>query len=143
VDDSNASAIVKGAALKGLRDGASAAAAEAGAGLIASVWAALSLGNLAGGGRATRARPHPERRGVSLPSVEPDMTRPGIILPPIVRRVIIWLDRDNKDPASAAVLADRARRRYELEEREVEFRRLPPGEDFNSWLTKPFVEPGR
>jgi DNA primase len=129
-------AIIKGLALKGLRADASADAARAGAGLIASVWAALSLGNLAGGGLASGTRPHPERRGLMLPSTEPDMTKPGIILPPIVKRVIIWLDEDNKDPASAAALADRARRRYEREGREVEYRRPEGREDFNSWLMK-------
>jgi DNA primase len=127
-------AILKGLTLEASHDRATGEAAQTGGVLTASVWAALSLGNLSGGGLAIGAKPHPERRGRLLPSVEPDMTKPGIVLPPIVTRVVIWLDEDNKDPASAAALADRARRRFEREEREVEFRRPPAGMDFNAWL---------
>lgn len=96
-------------------------------------WAALSLNNIAGGGLGEGA-PHPSRFGVRLPSVRPDPARPGVVLPPCVRELLIFEDGDNKDPASADALYQRATRRYAG--RNIRVRRVKPpaGMDFNDVL---------
>jgi DNA primase len=98
-----------------------------------AVWAALSLGNIAGG-QVGQGAPHPLQSGRRLPSEHPDPKRPGIILPPDVRRVILLADNDNKDQLVAEALLTRATNRFLSEGRSVRIARPPEGMDFNDWL---------
>ncbi len=104
-------------------------------------WAALSLDNIAGwwvgdGG------PHPTRRNprtgapLLLPSPEPDMARPGVILPGIVRVVTILEDNDNADPVAAGLRYDCAALRFHRLGLEVRRVRPPAGMDFNDMLLR-------
>lgn len=100
-------------------------------------WAHLSLGNLCGGGVEPRhARYHATRldqRGkrVRLPSHVPDMARPGIVLPPEVRSVVLFTDGDNKDPETAAMLVARGVARFRLLGLAVRVVPAPAGKDWN------------
>lgn len=76
------------------------------------VWAAGSLGNVAGGGdQDAPRRRHPARPDKWLPSPIPDMDRPGLILPPGVEELLILADADGDRPTCEA-LVERAARRY-------------------------------
>ena len=114
-------------------------AAEHGAALIegepAAFWAALSLGNLAGGGIG-EGGPHPTRTGKRLPSLRPDPDRPGLILPDAVRRVILLADADAGDFETAEVLLQRGARRYAGAGLNVSIARPPTGFDFNDLLRR-------
>ncbi len=100
-----------------------------------AVWAALSLGNIAGEG-VGRGPPHPERPGMRLPSVNPDPDKPGIMIPECVRHVLLLADNDNKDPESAQRILARAANRWRAEGREVSIATPPRGMDFNDfWLS--------
>lgn len=99
-------------------------------------WAHLSLGNLCGAGVELR---HPRRhstrrdqrgRPVWLPSHIPDMARPGLVLPPTVRSIVLFTDGDNKDPETAAMLVTRAVARFRLLGLEV---RVVPASDGKDW----------
>lgn len=101
-------------------------------------WATISLGNLAGGGRGMGAfRRELDRKGERLPPLEPDMDKPGIILPAAVRRVVIFADADNKDPLPAEILLQRGAMRLEREGRSVEIVRPPVGMDWNDVVKAP------
>ncbi len=100
-------------------------------------WAAVSLGNLAGPGVSSKYPVlHPTRTGVYLPSVEPDLSRPGIVLPPVVRAVELYVDADNRDPITAERLVRRAARRLEFLGVAVRIVRPPDGFDFNDVLVR-------
>lgn len=99
----------------------------------AAFWAGLSLGNLAGSGIG-EGTPHPSRPGKRLPSVVPDLDRPGLVLPEMVRRVILLADADAGDPDTAEVLLQRAARRYAGAGLAVSIARPPTGCDFNDVL---------
>lgn len=76
------------------------------------VWAAGSLGNIAGGGDMDAVRKaHPTRAGMWLPTVWPDMARPGLILPDGVEELVLLADADGDRPTCEA-LVERAARRY-------------------------------
>lgn len=116
---------------------AAQAAADAERPLDVAFWASLSLGNLAGpgdprdrgalrpdGARDQRGRP---RR---LPSRRPDPDRPGLWLPPCVDELTIAEDADNRDPAAAGALYDRAEARARAAGLRVRRARPPAGLDF-------------
>lgn len=96
-------------------------------------WAALSLGNMAGGWRG-QGRRHPDKPGVFLPSADPDPTRPGLALPTDIREVVLCADGDNKDPHTSEALLRLAARRLVVEGRAVRIARPAAGKDFNDML---------
>lgn len=97
-------------------------------------WSALDLGNLVGAGvREEHPRPHPERKGVWLPAVEPDMDRPGIVLPPVVREVILLGEASNGDRHAYGRQFERGCRRYARLGLTVRYG-VPPVDDLNGWL---------
>lgn len=101
------------------------------------VWAALSLGNIAGAGDEEfigEDHPKPRRPGHKLPTVAPDMEHPGIGLPAIAKSVTICQDADNKDPPAAEALILRAAYRFERQSRTVKIASPPAGMDFNDLL---------
>ena len=98
-----------------------------------AVWAALSLGNMAGSGQG-EGRPHPRLPDKKLQSPIPDMQRPGIVLPDDVRSVILLADSDNGDPENAEALIERAGRRFAAQGRTVRIARAPAEMDFNDLL---------
>src|SRR3546814_9095303 len=55
------------------------------------IWAAGSLGNLAGAGRGP-GKPHPEKPGKRIPSPVPDMKRRAIVLPRDIREALLIRD---------------------------------------------------
>lgn len=96
-----------------------------------AVAAAVSLGNLAGG--ATGSLPHPTIRRRTIPNGEPDMERPGAILPDEVEEVIILGDGDSDRPTTLAYLLV-AGRRWKAEGRKVFYAMAPDGADWNDEL---------
>ncbi len=93
------------------------------------VWAAGSLGNLAGAGIG-RGKPHPTRDKLWIPSEVPDMGRPGLRLPPEIKELVILADADG-DPWVSPALIERAVRRFQSEGRKVRVAWPRPGADFN------------
>lgn len=94
-------------------------------------WVAGSLGNIAGGGLADGARrPHPAKPDTLLPTEEPDHERPGILLPPQVRELIILADADGDRPTQSALI-ERAVRRYQRLRLRVRVAWPAAGGDFN------------
>lgn len=96
------------------------------------VWVAGSKGNVVGGG--DRSRPgaeNPSRPGQRLPSEWPDMDRPGVVLPPLVREVILLADNDAKDAAAYLCEVRRAYRRWVAEGRTARVAWPDAGMDFN------------
>jgi hypothetical protein len=78
-----------------------------------AIWAALSLGNIAGGGEGYGAQhPKPPRGGSLLPSTLPDMARPGVWLPRCVKTVTLLADSDNRDQFAAEALLQRGAARF-------------------------------
>lgn len=110
-----------------------------------SVWAALSLGNIAGSGVGKGVRRQPDdpryrddrERIARLPSETPDPTRPGLILPAEVRDIVICADGDGKDPPAGRAQIARAAARWRGEGRRVRVAWPPAGCDFNDLLTGP------
>jgi DNA primase len=110
-----------------------------------AVWAALSLGNLAGGGAGEGRRRAPDdpktlaaykakQAWPRLPSEIPDMDRPGFVPPEGTRELILLADADNKDPPAAEALLRRAANRYAAMGLTVSIARPAEGHDFNSML---------
>ncbi len=100
------------------------------------VWAAGSLGNIAGAGLPVaddQKRPHPTKPGRFLESEEPDEARPGMRPPAGVRRVLILADADG-DSAVGATLIERAVRRFKAWGLEAVPVFPPAGRDFNDLL---------
>lgn len=134
---------------EGIETGLSVQIAMAKANRPITVWAALSLINLAGGGdreAQKRAPFHPtkkrldprtgESKGrVRVPTDKPDMTRPGIILPPGAREIVILGDADS-DPYFTTAFVERATRRFQNDDRQVTVVWPPRGMDFND-MVKP------
>jgi DNA primase len=107
-----------------------------------SVWAALSLGNMAGSGDEDYlGDAHPSRPGHRLPVTVPDMERPGLILPELCRAVTLCVDMDNKDPWASEALIARAYARYRAEGLRVDIARPPAGMDFNDLLRRGQARP--
>ncbi|WP_026986537.1 CHC2 zinc finger domain-containing protein [Fodinicurvata fenggangensis] len=115
---------------------------------LPSFWAALSLNNLAGPGDSSARRvQHPQRPWVEdprtgkqrrnyLPARDPDLSQPGLWLPPGCATWVIAEDSDNKDPDSARAVYDRAERRGRHEGRRVRRTRPPEGLDFADWYVR-------
>lgn len=105
--------------------------------------AAISLGNLAGS--CTGSKDHPTLVGTDGKPTKirngiPDMSRPGVILPEIVREVILIGDGDS-EPVSTRVALMTAARRFVAEGRAVDVHFAPgpdvwppKGADFNNVL---------
>lgn len=91
----------------------------------------VSLGNLAGG--ATGTTPHPTIKGRMVMNGEPDPARPGLILPPQVKRLILVGDGDS-DPIETRMKLLTGARRYRAQGVEVSICMAPDGQDFNDVL---------
>lgn len=97
---------------------------------------AYSMGNMAG--NATGTLPHPKAttdQQARIPNGEPDMERPGVILPPEVTHVVLIGDGDS-DPARTRAFVLTAGRRYRAEGREVSVSFAPDGTDWNDQLVR-------
>jgi hypothetical protein len=100
-----------------------------------AVWAAGSLGNIAGSGlRGGPTRRHPTGDR-DLPTVVPDPERPGLALPDGVEEVLILADADGDRPTGEA-LVERAARRWRAQGVRVRVAWPTPGQDFNDMLTQ-------
>lgn len=95
--------------------------------------AAYSLGNMSGSPTATR--PHPGRPGASVPNGEPDMERPGIVLPGWAREVILVGDGDS-EPVSTRAHMLTGMRRFEQLGMAVSVDMPPSGMDFSDLLMR-------
>lgn len=99
-----------------------------------SIWVAGSLGNIAGSGDRDAPRiPHPSRPGKWVPTVLPDLDRPGIVLPERVQKIIILADADG-DRVTGRALVERAARRFAERGIDVVVAWPPDGQDFNDLL---------
>lgn len=96
-----------------------------------AVASAISLGNLAGSSTGSLDHPSIPRR--KIPNGEPDMERPGAILPDYIEEVIILGDGDSDRPATLAFLLT-AGRRWRAEGRKVFYALAPDGADWNDVL---------
>jgi hypothetical protein len=97
-----------------------------------SIAAGISLGNIAGG--CTASVRHPTKRDASgkataIRNGVPDMDKPGVVLPPDVRSVILLGDGDSEPVGTLAALAT-ATRRYVAEGRTVAVAMAPLGMDW-------------
>jgi hypothetical protein len=96
--------------------------------------AAMSLQNLSGGCVASVDHPTlvgPNGKPTSIPNGIPDPAKPGVILPPHVKRVILLGDGDS-DPIGTRAALQAAGLRYKREGREVFIDMAPDGFDFAS-----------
>jgi len=100
-----------------------------------SIAAGVALGNLSGGATGTIPHPNPPkgRASASIMNREPDPEKPGLILPPHVRRLILILDEDS-DPTTTRAQIITGARRYAAAGVEVMVSRPGPGLDFNDLL---------
>lgn len=98
-----------------------------------ALWVAGSLDNFAGyPSRRAKWRRHPAGKG-HVPPAAPDMTRPGIVFPSEVRR-LVWLKDEDGDPVHGEARLALARRRHEALGIEVGFASPGEGRDFNDLL---------
>lgn len=101
------------------------------------VWVAGSLGNIAGtGDGAAPRRRHPARPEGWLPTVIPDLDRPGLALPDGVEELLILADADSDRPTCEALVERAARRYAHARHGRVRVRVAwpAPGMDFNDLL---------
>lgn len=91
----------------------------------------VSLGNLAGA--ATGTIPHPTIKGRTIMNGVPDMARPGLILPPQVKRLILIGDGDS-EPVETRMKLLTGARRFRAQGVDVSICMAPDGEDFNDVL---------
>lgn len=96
-----------------------------------SIASAVSLGNLAGS--ASGSVEHPLSPGKWIPNGEPDMERPGVILPDVVKAVNLLGDGDS-DPHMTRQRLRVAGRRFRSQGRQVFVHMAPAGMDFNDVL---------
>lgn len=99
-----------------------------------SIAAAISLGNMSGGCEGTF--PHPtllNDRGnpVPVPNGKPNPDKPGMILPPQVKTLILLMDGDSEPLATKGRLLAAARR-HRARGLEVHVHQAPSGHDFAS-----------
>lgn len=94
---------------------------------------AVSLGNLSGS--CLGSLPHPTNPKRTIPDGNPDPDRPGLILPPEVREVILLGDGDS-DPEMTRMRLLAAARRFKAEDRRVFISMAPPAKDFNNVLNE-------
>ncbi|TXH34046.1 MAG: hypothetical protein E6Q98_19935 [Rhodospirillaceae bacterium] len=115
---------------EGIENGLVVMSALARAGNPLPVWAALTLGNIGGGGEpGYPSRRHPIDPQKRVQTEHPDMSRPGIVLPDRVRQVVILGDGDS-DPYCTRAIVNRGVRRWQAEGREVNVIWASPGMDF-------------
>jgi DNA primase len=129
-------AAVEGAAVLGISEGIETGLSVMSVRPDIPVWAAGSLGNIAGAGLPVsdeQKRPHPTKPGRFLENEEPDQARPGMRPPPGVRRVLILADADG-DSAVGATLIERAVRRFKAWGLDAVAVFPPAGRDFNDLL---------
>lgn len=105
-----------------------------------AVWAALSLGNIAGRGAEWRKRrkrdiEHPTRAGVRIPAPWPDLARPGFLPPSGVKRLVILGDGDS-DPYITRALISCAVQRFQYLGLDVRVAWAEPGKDFNDMIQR-------
>jgi len=117
-------------------------------------WAALSWGNLSGAGDPDKqaiAPFHPTKRQkprpghelgarVRLPTIYPDLTRPGITVPEECSEAILLCDGDS-DPWNTRAMMRRATRRIQHQGKPVRQAWPKPGTDFNSMAQTAQVDP--
>jgi hypothetical protein len=114
----------------------------------ATFWAALSWGNLAGAGdpdKQASAPFHPTKRRkdpqtkeetgprIRLPTIYPDFSRPGIIVPTDCSEAILLCDGDS-DPWNTRAMMRRATRRIQKQGKPVRQVWADRGHDFNSMV---------
>lgn len=108
-------------------------AALARRGIRAAGVSAISLNNLAGAGLG-QGRAHPRIKGRRLPSTRPDPTRPGLMLPVHVRRIVILEDADGSDPLATRARTDRAAAKFRAAGLRVAIATPEAGADFNDMI---------
>lgn len=96
-----------------------------------SITAAVSLGNLSGG--CTAFVEHPTNPDKRIPNGEPDMDRPGVVLPQEVEEVILLGDGDSEPKFTMARLLT-AGRRFRQQGRKVAISFAPEKMDWNDVL---------
>lgn len=97
----------------------------------------ISLGNLAGSSTGTILHPDPAlaKAGRRIPNGEPDLERPGIVLPPWAKEVTLIGDGDS-DPVMTSARLLIAGRRFAAQGATVFVDMAPEGQDFNDVLTQ-------
>lgn len=96
-------------------------------------WCAYSLDNICGAGIGKgKIDPRDERR--KLPSEIPDMSRPGMLLPPVCEQVTYLGDGDTKDMLMLNAKLKRATRRMMQLGMKAEYAVSPMGTDFNDLI---------
>lgn len=98
-----------------------------------AVAAAVSLGNLSGASTGSLDHPSIERR--KIPNCEPDVDRPGVILPAGVEELILLGDGDS-DPATTLAYLTVAGRRFRAAGLKVYVAMAPEGLDWNDVLRR-------
>jgi hypothetical protein len=102
------------------------------------VWAALSIGNLAGHGlgrgRRVAVLNDPKRNFRYLPAAIPDLDKPAFLPPSQCVQAILLEDADNADPAAADCQYACAAARWVKAGKQVSRVRPPAGLDFNDLL---------
>ena len=97
-----------------------------------SIAAGISLGNIAGGCTASIRHPtkrEPNGKATAIRNGVPDMAKPGVILPPDVRDVVLLGDGDS-DAAATKMALLTALNRFEAECRRVTVAMAPSGFDW-------------
>ncbi|MGE5515098.1 MAG: CHC2 zinc finger domain-containing protein [Bacteroidota bacterium] len=97
------------------------------------VWAAGSFDNLVGGWKGRGPR-HPRFPDKWLPGTEPDMDRPGIVIPPGVKGIVQIEDNDMADPEAAEAKYAMGAARWRAMGMQCVRLPAPPGCDFNDLL---------
>jgi hypothetical protein len=98
-----------------------------------AIAAGVSLGNLAGA--CTSTVPHPQNAKRRIPNGEPDMERPGVIVPDDVEEIYLIGDGDSDPYVTRASLLAAARRfRAGRPDRQAFVSMAPAGLDFNDVL---------
>lgn len=98
-----------------------------------AIAAAVSLGNMSGS--STGSSPHPKDDRKRVPNGDPDMDRPGLVLPTWVQSVTLLGDGDS-DPYMTRARLLVAARRYHRSGRGVFIHMAPDGCDWNDVLVR-------
>jgi len=96
-----------------------------------TIAAAGSLGNMSGG--ATGTEPHPKKRGRFIFNGEPDPSKPGMIIPPQVKTLILLGDGDS-DPCATRRQIITGARRFERRGGNALVAMAPDGSDWQDVL---------
>lgn len=101
-----------------------------------ALWAAGDLGNMGGPHADTVTHPTlkgPKGGALRAPGPQPDMARPGIVIPPSVTTLVLLGDGDS-DPVVTHAALERGRRRYARPGMAVAIAMAPDGRDFNNLI---------